>query len=50
MPFLMDAESAARRIRRGLAKDKPRISFPLPLAALPVRLTDRLLTRLPAKR
>jgi len=56
MPFLMDADRAARRIRRGLAKDKPRISFPRPLAAavwllaaLPMGVTDRLLSRLPAK-
>lgn len=30
-PFLLTAERAARLIRRGLSKDKPRISFPFPL-------------------
>lgn len=56
MPFLMDAEAAARRIRRGLARDRARISFPWPLAAavwalaaLPPGWSDALLRRLPAK-
>ncbi|SDF60318.1 Short-chain dehydrogenase [Limimonas halophila] len=56
MPFLMDADRAAWRIKRRLAKDKPRISFPRPLAAavwllaaLPPGVTDALLSRLPAK-
>lgn len=56
MPQLMSAEKAARIIRRGLARDKPRIAFPWPLsagvwllAALPPALTDPLLSRLPAK-
>lgn len=31
-PFLMTADQAARKIRRGLVKDCPRISFPFPLA------------------
>lgn len=30
-PFLWSAEKAAQRIRRGLAVDQPRISFPFPL-------------------
>lgn len=51
MPFLMSAERAAEIIARGLAADRPRISFPLPmvlavwfLAALPQRLSDPILT------
>lgn len=56
MPFLMDAERAAAIIRRGLARDKARIAFPLPmyalvrlLAGLPLAVTDPLLRRLPKK-
>ncbi len=56
MPLLMDAERAARIIRRGLARNRPRIAFPGPiyaavwlLSALPPRLTDPLLRRLPKK-
>ena len=56
MPLLLEAEEAARRIRRGLARDRARIAFPWPLyaavwalAALPAGLTDRLLARLPRK-
>ncbi len=56
MPLLMDAERAARIIRRGLARNRPRIAFPWPLyaavwllSALPPRLTDPLLRRLPKK-
>lgn len=56
MPLLMDTDRAARIIRRGLARDKARISFPWRLyalvrliAALPPALTDPLLRRLPAK-
>jgi short-subunit dehydrogenase len=33
-PFMISAEDAARRIQRGLARDRPRISFPQPLAFL----------------
>ena len=50
MPFLMDAAPAAAIIRRGLARDRARIAFPLPLyllcrllAALPQGLADKLL-------
>ncbi len=57
MPFLMDAEKAARIIRRGLARDTARISFPWPLAAavwllaaLPPAWTDWAMTKLPEKR
>ena len=57
MPFLMEAESAARIIKRSLARHQGRIAFPLPMhaamwliAALPPALTDRLLRRSPTKR
>ncbi|MEQ8396838.1 SDR family NAD(P)-dependent oxidoreductase [Thalassobaculum sp.] len=56
MPFLMDADKAARVIRRGLAGDKARIAFPWPLAAavwllqaLPPAWIDPVLRRLPGK-
>ena len=56
MPFLMDADRAARIIEKGLARNKPRIAFPLPmyvasliLAALPPAFTDPLVRRLPRK-
>lgn len=56
MPFLMGVDRAARIIRRGLARNRGRIAFPWPmyalawlLAALPTRLTDPGMRRLPAK-
>ena len=56
MPMLMDADRAARIIRRGLAKNRARIAFPWPvyavawmLGALPPWLTDLLMVRLPKK-
>jgi short-subunit dehydrogenase len=56
MPFLMDADRAARIIRRGLARNRARIAFPRLLyaavwllQALPPGWTDGVLTRLPAK-
>lgn len=56
MPFLMEAEAAARFIRHKLARNPARIAFPLPLywivrliAALPVSWADKLLFRLPKK-
>ncbi|MFQ5774519.1 MAG: SDR family NAD(P)-dependent oxidoreductase [Kiloniellaceae bacterium] len=56
MPMLMDADRAARIIRRGLARNKARIAFPWPMyalvcliAALPPACTDALLRTLPAK-
>ncbi|MGH6939981.1 SDR family NAD(P)-dependent oxidoreductase [Hypericibacter sp.] len=56
MPFLMNAERAARIIRRGLARNRARIAFPLPmyfgawlLGVLSPGLTDPLLARLPKK-
>lgn len=56
MPFLMDADRAARIIQAGLAADRGRIAFPWPmaaaawlLAALPSGVADRL-TRLAPKK
>ncbi len=31
-PFLLTADRAARKIRRGLARNRPRIAFPIPLS------------------
>ena len=52
-PFLMSAERAAHHIRRGLARDRARIAFPLPLrfgmwwlAVLPPDLSLAILRRL----
>jgi short-subunit dehydrogenase len=57
MPFLMDSARAARIIAEGLAANRARIAFPLPmrlsawmLAALPPGLTDPAMGRLPKKR
>jgi short-subunit dehydrogenase len=57
MPFLMSPEKAAAIIARGLAKNKGRIAFPLPLylplwwiSCLSPILTDAIFSRLPAKR
>jgi short-subunit dehydrogenase len=56
MPFLMDAEDAARRTLGGIAKGRVRVAYPLPLylmsrlaGALPPGLRNALFTRLPAK-
>ena len=56
MPFLMDADKAARIIVEGLRRDRPRISFPWQtafltwlFAALPPTWTDPLLARMPKK-
>ena len=56
MPFLMPADRAARIIRRGLARNRARIAFPWPMAALawlnaalPPALMDPLINRLPRK-
>ena len=52
-PFMVSAEDAARRIRRGLERDEARISFPFPLnlgcwllSALPPTLAQRILVLL----
>ena len=56
MPFLMDADTAAQIIKRGLAKRKARIAFPWPMAtavwllqALSPGLIEPILRRLPKK-
>ena len=56
MPFLMETPTAARVIKRALAGNKGRISFPAPmaaavwlLAALPAGWTDSLLRMAPKK-
>jgi short-subunit dehydrogenase len=56
MPFLMEAETAARIISRGLARNRARIAFPFPVylaaqitGALPPGWTDRMFRRLPKK-
>jgi short-subunit dehydrogenase len=52
MPMIMPAEQAAAIIARGLARDRPRIAFPLPMylgvrlfAAMPQAFGDRLVAR-----
>jgi len=52
-PFLWPADKAARAIKRGLEKNKPRISFPFPLnlgswflSVLPPGVSERLLVLL----
>ena len=56
MPFLMDADRAARIIRRGLARNRSRIAFPWQMyaaawlvQALPPWTTDALIRGLPTK-
>ena len=56
MPFLIDADKAARIIRRGLERDKARIAFPWPMyaaawffGALPPGWTDWVFKKLPKK-
>ena len=56
MPMLMDADRAARIILRGLARNRPRIAFPLPMyaaalviQAMPTALSDRIIRALPTK-
>lgn len=56
MPFLMGVGRAAALIQAGLAQNRPRIAFPLPmyalvwlLALLPPAWTDGVLARLPKK-
>jgi len=57
MPLLMEADRAARLIRRGLARNRARIAFPLRLyalawllGALPPSWTDPVYRRMPEKR
>jgi short-subunit dehydrogenase len=56
MPFLMDAEDAARRTLAGIARGRVRIAYPFPvyamarlIGALPPALRAALFSRLPAK-
>jgi short-subunit dehydrogenase len=56
MPFLMEADRAARIVRRGLERNRPRIAFPWPMACiawfigiLSPALIDPVLERLPKK-
>ncbi|MBT3306412.1 MAG: SDR family NAD(P)-dependent oxidoreductase [Alphaproteobacteria bacterium] len=56
MPFLMDADKAARIIRRGLERNKARIAFPWPMYAmawflgtLPPGWTDWVFKKMPRK-
>lgn len=56
MPFLMSAEKAAQRIKRGLARNAARIAFPWPmvwgvrlLSLVPDFVMARLANRLPRK-
>ena len=56
MPFLMDADEAARRTLAGLARGKTRIAYPWPTYALarfagslPISWRAAIFSRLPAK-
>lgn len=56
MPFLMDADKAAYRIKRGLAKGRARIAFPIPMyiltrmaEILPFWITGLIFDRVPDK-
>ncbi len=56
MPFLMNSAKAARIIRKGLERNKPRIIFPWPMAVavwmatiMPPSLMDPLMRQLPKK-
>ncbi|WP_270935776.1 SDR family NAD(P)-dependent oxidoreductase, partial [Falsiroseomonas oryzae] len=56
MPFLMEAEQAARRSLDGIARGRTRVAYPLPLylvarlaGALPPAWRNALFSRLPAK-
>lgn len=57
MPFLISADKAAKIIKNGLAKNKARISFPLPLylivrlmAILPSFIINPILAKMPGKK
>jgi short-subunit dehydrogenase len=56
MPFMMEADQAAKIIAEGLAKNKARIAFPWPLYfgllflnTLPIKIADRVINRMPGK-
>lgn len=57
MPFLMDAEKAAKIIKNGLEKNKSRIAFPFPLyftiwlaTLLSSKIMDPIFAKLPGKK
>ena len=57
MPFIMTPQKCAKKIIKGLEKNKSRISFPFPLfftvwfcALLPNRITDPIFAKLPGKK
>lgn len=56
MPFMLEAETAASRIKRGIEKNKSRLMFPwqiafplLILSYLPVCISDWIASRMPGK-
>jgi len=56
MPFLMSSTKAAKIIKKGIAKNKSRVAFPLPfyfvvwlMTLLPPCITDGIFARLPKK-
>jgi short-subunit dehydrogenase len=56
MPFLMDAEEAARRTLAGIARGRTRVAYPWPtyamarlVGALPQALVNRIFAQAPAK-
>jgi short-subunit dehydrogenase len=57
MPLLMDAQKAARIIKKGLRKNKSRIAFPFPLyfvvwlaTLISTKITDPIFAKLPKKK
>ena len=57
MPFLMEVDQAATKIKRGLEKNKSRIAFPFPLyfvvwlsTLLSTKITDPIFAKLPSKK
>lgn len=57
MPFIISAYSAAKIIKKGLAKNRSRIAFPLPLyfivwlmSLISTTITDPIFARLPGKK
>ena len=57
MPFLMEVDQAATKIKQGLEKNKSRIAFPFPLyfvvwlsTLLSTKITDPIFAKLPGKK
>ena len=57
MPFLMSVDKCAKKIAKGIASNKSRITFPFPLyfivwflSILPPSITDKLFSKLPKKK